>query len=506
MISMNKTELGDFQTPDNFCEKVVNLLSKKYRISPKTVLEPTMGLGNFIAAALKEFPEVQKIAGLDIEERYVKSAKERFLDFKFSEFICANAFSYNFDLLNSNLGDGSLLCIGNPPWVTNSQLSSVSSFNIPKKSNKIRRAKGVDAITGKSNFDIAEYILLQVFNSLKSRKNTIFAFLVKSIVARNIFKYKSENNYKFSIFDVYHFDAKKIFNVSCDAVLLVCQFTDEEGIKFATEFDFDTPNREIKKYGYYNGIFVSNIDYFSDSFDIIGKSKMTWRQGVKHDCSSVMELTLKNGKLMNKLDEDCTFLKDNERVFPLVKSSEIKGGINNKFKHFVIVTQDKVGDDTCYLAKFPELYSYLLNHKGFFDARKSIIYKKAAPFAIFGIGEYSFTKYKIAISGLYKQPHFTYLSGNKPVMTDDTCYFIGTNLETLSYLLFVILDNPITYRYLASIAFSDSKRPFTKDVLQNIDLKRLSQKIGILNIVDIISEKFAVQMDKQDVSDLISAL
>ena len=137
---------------------------------------------------------------------------------------------------------------------------------------------------------------------------------------------------------------------------------------------------------------------------------------------------------------------------------------------------------------------------------KSMEKLRSACVAIFGIGEYSFTKYKIAISGLYKQPHFTYLSGNKPVMTDDTCYFIGTNLETLSYLLFVILDNPITYRYLASIAFSDSKRPFTKDVLQNIDLKRLSQKIGILNIVDIISEKFAVQMDKQDVSDLISAL
>ncbi len=44
--------------------------------------------------------------------------------------------------------------IGNPPWVTNSRQGKNSSLNVPLKSN-IYGLKGIDAITGKSNFDIS---------------------------------------------------------------------------------------------------------------------------------------------------------------------------------------------------------------------------------------------------------------------------------------------------------------------------------------------------------------
>lgn len=42
---------------------------------------------------------------------------------------------------------------------------------------------------------------------------------------------------------------------------------------------------------------------------------------------------------------------------------------------------------------------------------------------MFGIGDYSFAPYKVALSGFYKKPLFCLLYASKPVMTDDTAYF-----------------------------------------------------------------------------------
>ena len=50
-----------------------------------------------------------------------------------------------------------------------------------------------------------------------------------------------------------------------------------------------------------------------------------------------------------------------------------------------------------------------------------------ARFSIFGIGDYSFAKYKVTISGMYKRTTFSLVlpENDKPLMLDDTCYFIG---------------------------------------------------------------------------------
>ena len=56
------------------------------------------------------------------------------------------------------------LIVGNPPWVNNSTLSSLNSDNVPAKIN-FKGYKGMDAMTGSSNFDICEYIILQLIAS-----------------------------------------------------------------------------------------------------------------------------------------------------------------------------------------------------------------------------------------------------------------------------------------------------------------------------------------------------
>jgi hypothetical protein len=134
-----------------------------------------------------------------------------------------------------------------------------------------------------------------------------------------------------------------------------------------------------------------------------------------------------------------------------------------------------------------------------FDARKSSIYNNKPLFSIFGIGDYSFKPYKVAISGLYKTFHFTLIlpQDNKPVMLDDTCYLIGfENVEYAVYSL-ILLNSDTTVQFLQTVTFADAKRTFTKDVLMRIDLLELGRMIDkdyLTNELIILNEKYNLNL------------
>ena len=103
-------------------------------------------------------------------------------------------------------------------------------------------------------------------------------------------------------------------------------------------------------------------------------------------------------------------------------------------------------------------------------------------YCLFGIGSYTFLPYKIAISGLHKTLKFTMLEprNGKPIIVDDTCYFIGSNDKQEACLLLELLNSEVAKQFLASNIFIDSKRPVTADVLNRIDLKKVSEQVGRL--------------------------
>jgi hypothetical protein len=120
-----------------------------------------------------------------------------------------------------------------------------------------------------------------------------------------------------------------------------------------------------------------------------------------------------------------------------------------------------------------------MRHKTEFDNRKSIIYKGKPAFSIFGIGDYSFAPYKVAISGFYKTTHFSLILPQKerPILLDDTCYFIGFDIMEHAWITQTILNSKKVQDFLKSIIFWDSKRAITKDILIRIDLKKMVQLI-----------------------------
>ncbi|MBR3557361.1 MAG: SAM-dependent methyltransferase [Bacteroidales bacterium] len=476
VVCEDRAEYGDFQTNQSLTQQIATQL-KREGINPQIVIEPTCGKGNFILSVLDTFENVERIYGIEIQKKYTWQAKFNVLDFFLNnpnkikpeiQIVNSSIFEFDYQTIKKTIGEKELLIIGNPPWVTNSALGVMDSKNLPKKSN-FKQHKGLDAMTGKGNFDIAEYITIDLLQNFGKCKGNM-AFLVKNTVIKNIVHDLPKLKLLIAGLKKQNIDSKKEFDVSVDASLFSCQLNKTTELS-CLESDFYTS--EVKcNFGWLNGKFLSNLSCSCN--DIDGVSPFEWRQGIKHDCSKVMEMEFDGDCYSNKLGE--RFVIEEDLVFPLLKSSDLKKKHAEQTRKMVIVTQKYVGQNTSYIQEFPQTYEYLNRHIDLFRNRKSSIYKGKCDFSIFGVGDYSFKPYKIAISGLYKTFHFCLVKpqNNKPVMLDDTCYFIGFDTLEQAEYVWDLLNSVFVTDFLKSISFKDSKRMITKEVLMRIDLKSVA--------------------------------
>lgn len=226
----NRRAYGDFQTNEDLANNVVKRLSEK-EYSPEFLIEPTCGKGKFIIASLKKFKTLKKVIGIEIYKPYVWETKFGILELYLKnepiekaqiQIKHADIFNFNLASVAKENQHLNLLVIGNPPWVTNSELGILNSKNLPRKSN-FKKHNGIDAITGKGNFDIAEYITIQLLNHFDQHDGT-FAFLVKNSVVKNILFDQMKRKHHIGSIQKLNIDAKKEFNVSVDACLFLTTF------------------------------------------------------------------------------------------------------------------------------------------------------------------------------------------------------------------------------------------------------------------------------------------
>lgn len=496
-------QYGDYQTPNTLAKRVLNVL-KSRNFDFENVIEPTFGLGSFVEEIPKIMNNTKVINGVEIQTEYYEEVLS-----KRTSGIKYNLFNHNFftfDLRKLFSPDCNNLVVGNLPWVTVSQLSSFESKNIPKKAN-IKGLRGYDALTGKSNFDIAEYMSLSLLNIMNELSvKSVLALLVKNTVAKNIIKYLPSSNINPSMFSIFNFDAKKEFNVSTNACLMVIGFNTESTFNnVVDEYSLYSPEELVNRFGWSNNKFVSSVGNYRNSHLFDNETDWDWRSGVKHDASKVMEFKREGGGWINGLKE---YFSDNtlksDYIYPLVKSSDIhKQDIHSSFRKYVIITQKKPKEDTSHIeADSPSTWKYLQEHKEWFDKRRSSIYRNSPEFSIFGVGNYSFMPYKVAISGMYKKPYFAILppKDGKPVMTDDTVYFVGFDSFVESNIFASVLNSEKAQQLLSSITFSDAKRPYTKDVLKRIDVVSILKSMSI----DEINETSFENVSEVDVANFIN--
>lgn len=461
-MSDKKKELGDYQTPLNFANEVVKYIKDNYDFMPDFIIEPNCGIGNFFKATEQYYKS--KMIGIEINKNYSEIAKRNN-----PKAVICNQSIFEYEWEENIKKFDNVLILGNPPWVTNTELGKLNSENLPQKTN-LKKYKGIEALSGLSNFDISESIILKLLNKF-SQKKFILAMLCKKSVSINIFKELYRTGYKSGDIKIIDFDSRKIFNISVSACLLIIDCSRDVKVqKKANIYNFD--NSYVDTIGYANNKFFLSTNYSSD---LDGKCEFEWRQGIKHDCSKICELELSEKIYINGLKEKVEIEK--ALIYPLIKSSHIKNFKENVFKKYVLVTQKKMKEDTLWIKeKYPKTWDYLEKHKDNFIKRKSSIYKKMPQYSMFGIGDYSYVKYKVAISGFYKEPIFKVIFSEKPVMVDDTCYFLAFENKNDAEIVCDVLNSTETIRFLKSISDMTAKRPFTKKVLSRIEFKKFNYR------------------------------
>lgn len=465
----NKVEFGDFQTPAQWAEKLTIFLLAIGIDIPRTIIEPTCGIGAFVHAATRVFPSA-KIYGFDINKLYVKFANQSLSEEqrKRTHLECRGFFDDKFLEMFTSI-PAPVLFLGNPPWVTNSKLGVIGSHNLPKKNNHLK-LKGIDAITGKSNFDISEWMICRMLEALQEKQGNV-AMICKSIVARKVLAFAAARKFKFSSAKFVTLNSKEIFDASVDCGFFIFESKIDRDYKIKL---LDLNLNETGEIGLRKNRLVADTKKYDFLSFLDGANREKWRSGMKHDCSSIFELKREGNYLVNGLGQRVEI--EDEFVFPFLKSSDIANNRLDRDDRFVVVTQRAVGENTGIIQnRAPKTWQYLYDNHDAIANRKSSIYRGKSPFSIFGIGPYSFAQWKVAISGLYKSLNFVKVGprNNKPTILDDTCYFLPCDTEKKADILIKLLSSTDADQFFRSIIFWDSKRPVNADVLQRLELDRI---------------------------------
>lgn len=465
-------EHGDYQTPQWFADKVCRYLRDHARVRPSAVVEPTCGDGSFLRSALAL--DASEYLGIEASPAHCAVARRLQEVDPRVRIVQADIFSCRTRPLVRD--EREVLVLGNPPWVLSSTLAGTGPDNLPEKSN-FKALPGLDARTGAGNFDVCESVILRLVDEYAGT-NALFCMLCKPAVARSVYAELDRRRAACSLFRILEFHAEHVFGVRTPACMLLFRLSPAAcPMPMCEVADFSAPDAPKALLSVAGGS-IRAVD--ADAPDLDGQCQLAWRQGVKHDCSAVMELEERDGRLLNALGEVVDV--EPEMLFPLVKSSMFKAPVISGSARRVLLTQRRMGEDTSRIERdAPKAWAYLMAHADRLDGRRSVVYKGQPRFCMYGVGDYAFSLWKVGVSGFYKDPMFSVLASPDAtsIQTDDTCYFLSLDSYEAAYAAMLVLNSEPVLRFYRSISFRDAKRPWTKKVLGRLDFAKALQLLSL---------------------------
>ncbi|MCA8959534.1 MAG: SAM-dependent DNA methyltransferase [Planctomycetes bacterium] len=470
-----RLEFGDFQTPITLARDVCELLRAR-GLRPASVIEPTCGLGAFVRAAAEMFPGAQRIQGVDVNASSVDAARRELTDDRV-EWSVGDFFDLDWSRRLAELPEP-ILVVGNPPWVTNATVGALGGTNLPPKSNR-DRWRGIHAMTGRSNFDISEWMLAEILGWLERRRGTL-AMLVKTTVARKVLARAWRAASPIVSASLHRIDAPRHFGASVDAGLLTMSFgsgTRALECECAESLDAERATRRL---GWRSDRLIADVDAYDTHRHLIegerGPGAPTWRSGIKHDCRAVFELSGAAGSRTNGAGDGVDI--EEEVLFPLLKSSDLMRG--RPPRRVLLVPQRSLTESPADLApRAPRAWRYLERHADRLARRGSSIYRGRPPYSIFGVGEYSFAPWKVAIAGMARELRFTVVGpiDDRPVLFDDTCYFVPCPDGRTAHAIHGRVSSEPALAAWSSLMFWDAKRPVTAKLLNAVAWERIEEGV-----------------------------
>ena len=466
-----RIEFGDFQTPLELARAVVASLRAR-GLRPATVIEPTCGVGHFVRAATEFFPEAQVIEGIDANAEYVARARQSIDDDRV-RWRVDDFFDVDWRGRAASWPEP-ILVLGNPPWVTNATVGALGGTNLPPKRNH-DRWRGIEALTGRSNFDISEWMLRDLLDWLGERRGAM-AMLVKTIVARKVLTRAWREERPIEAATLHGIDAPRHFGASVDAGLITIETGERPGPLECACFDTLETAEPRRRFGWRGGRLIADVARYDAQRSLIEvereEGRSPWRSGIKHDCRAVFELSGEPNARTDAAGQRVDI--EEEVLFPLLKSSDLMRGRSPRRSLFV--PQRSLTEAPSDLAeRAPRAWRYLERHADRLARRASSIYRGRPPFSIFGVGDYSFAPWKVAIAGLARELRFTVVGpiDGCPVLFDDTCYFLPCRDEAEARAVHDRVSSDGARAAWSSLIFWDAKRPITAKLLNAVAWERV---------------------------------
>ena len=465
-----KIEFGDFQTPSALAAEVCACL-QRLGVKPSRIVEPTCGVGAFLGAAARFFPKIP-LHGFEINPDYASHARSAHPD---ATVRVADFFTHDWDAELS--ADADPLILGNPPWVTNAAVAAVNGANLPAKTN-IYGLRGLAAKTGKANFDIAEWMILRLLAARRGRPATL-AVLCKTATARKVLRHAWRGHLPITQASLHLIDAADHFGAAVNACLLVARLG-SSGPCAATVFADLANEASTHRIGLAGADLVANLDTYERMRAYEGLFPFQWRSGLKHDCTSVLELEPDcDGLWRNQSGERVSV--EEQVIFPWCKSTDLarRSGIPTRAILLPQASLSETADQ--HLVSAPQALAYLERHATAFEARKSSIYQRGGRFAVFGLGAYTFAPWKLAVSSLHRPVKFSVVGPwkNRPVLFDDTCYFLPFMSEAEATLVATVLNSRTATEFLNALIFPGAKRAVTVELLSRLNFQAVAAAEGI---------------------------
>jgi hypothetical protein len=198
----------------------------------------------------------------------------------------------------------------------------------------------------------------------------------------------------------------------------------------------------------------------------LGSTAHEIRHGVKDDAEAVF------GIERAQLDQ-----LDAEFVYPYLKSRHVvKYGLFGHEIRLVPIKTANEDNEAAMREQYPATYQYLSDHRGQLTARSSSWLDDGTFYNIFGVGEYTWSPYKVVWCRLGFKPHFAVVStvedrdlGAKTVVPGDHCMFISTDSEQEAHALCALLNSAVYQKSLRDIA-SEGKASLSKAVVSELEL------------------------------------
>src|SRR5205814_8641368 len=132
-----------------------------------------------------------------------------------------------------------------------------------------------------------------------SRRRGKLAMLCKNSVIKNLVEFLPQTNYKVSDTFALGIDARRDFEVSVDASLCIMSLGSTRRSFFCKVGALEKPSETYHSFGWASKRFVSNREAYKTIKQLDGACPFTWRQGLKHDCATIMELSIHDGQNRN---------------------------------------------------------------------------------------------------------------------------------------------------------------------------------------------------------------